>query len=111
VEIATLSQLPSINEAVSRRRHSLSFGHSGVWIRLLLSTKPYISPSRHGRDQDSLAPGGDNQVVRKKECRMQGGERERERERERENKASPRLAFTGGISSVVRSSSLDFNKF
>jgi len=28
VEVATLSQLPSINEAISRRRHSL-FGHVG----------------------------------------------------------------------------------
>jgi len=37
---------------------------SGVWIRLLLHTKLYISPSRHDRAQDSLAPGGDNQVVR-----------------------------------------------
>jgi len=31
---------------------------SGVWIRLLLPTKPYISQSRHDRAQDSLAPGG-----------------------------------------------------
>jgi len=31
---------------------------------VLLLTKPYISPSRHDRAQDSLAPGEDNQVVR-----------------------------------------------
>jgi len=35
---------------------------SGVWIRLLLPTKPFISQSRHDRAHDSLAPGGDNQV-------------------------------------------------
>jgi len=29
-----------------------------------LHTKPYISQSRHGRAQDSLAPGEDNQVIR-----------------------------------------------
>jgi len=37
---------------------------SGVWIRLLLPTKPYISQSRHDGAQDSLTAGGDNQVVR-----------------------------------------------
>jgi len=63
VEVATLSQLPSINEAISRTRHSL-YGHSGVRIRLLLPTKPYISQSRHDRAQDSLVSGGDNRVVR-----------------------------------------------
>jgi len=62
LEVATLSQLPSINKTISRRRHSL-FGHVSVWIRLLLHTKPYISQSRHDRAQDSLTPGGDNQVV------------------------------------------------
>jgi len=40
VEVATLSQLPSISEAISRRRHSLSLATSGVWSRLLLPTKP-----------------------------------------------------------------------
>jgi len=63
-EVATLSQLPSIYEALSRRE-TLSLARSGVWIRLLLPTKPYISQSRHDRAQDSLTPGGDNQVVRK----------------------------------------------
>jgi len=29
-----------------------------------MPTKPYISQSRRDRAQDSLAPGGDNQVVR-----------------------------------------------
>jgi len=43
---------------------TLSFATSGVWIRLLLSIKPYISQSCHDRAQDSLASGGDNQVVR-----------------------------------------------
>jgi len=52
VEVATLSQLPSINEARNRRRHSLAT--AGVWIRLLLPTKPYISQSRHDRAQDSV---------------------------------------------------------
>jgi len=33
------------------------------WIRLLLPTKPYISQSCHDKAQDSLAPGGDKQVV------------------------------------------------
>jgi len=37
---------------------------SGVRIRLLLPTKPYISQSRHDRTQDSLTPEEDNQVVR-----------------------------------------------
>jgi len=42
---------------------------SGVWIRLLLPTKPYISQSRHDRAQDSLAPGGDNgQPGRPRKC-------------------------------------------
>jgi len=36
---------------------------SGVWIRLLLPTKPYISQSRRDRAQNSLVPGRDNQVV------------------------------------------------
>jgi len=35
------------------------FGH----VRLLLSTKPYISHSEHNRAQYSSALGGDNQVV------------------------------------------------
>jgi len=56
VEVATLSQLTSINEAISRRRHSL-------WPRQAYE-QPYISQSRHDRAQDSLTPGGDNQVVR-----------------------------------------------
>jgi len=64
VEVANLSQLPYINNAINRKRHSFSLATSGVWIRLLLLTKPYISQSRHDRAQDSLAPGGDNQVVR-----------------------------------------------
>jgi len=34
VEVATLLQLPSINEAISRRRHTISLATSGVWIRL-----------------------------------------------------------------------------
>jgi len=63
VEVAILSQLLSINEAISRRR--LSLATSDVWIKLHLPIKPHISESRHDRAQDSLAPGGDNQVVRK----------------------------------------------
>jgi len=66
VEVATLLQLLSINEAISRRTHSL-FGHvrrMDQSPRLLLPTKPYIYQSHHDRAQDSLAPGGDNQVVR-----------------------------------------------
>jgi len=88
---------------------------SCVWIRLLLSTKLYISPSRHDRAQDSLTPGGDNQVVRENDGwstspRAQGSlllmlgvlrrigqhggrydpsTRERERERERERDSHP----------------------
>jgi len=42
----------------------LSLAMSGVWIRLLLHKKPYISPSHHDKAQDILAPGGDSQVVR-----------------------------------------------
>jgi len=73
---------------------------SGVWIRLLLPTKPYISQSRHVRAQDSLTPGGDNQVIRENagwsrppraqgslcdgSVSMEGTTRERERYRERE---------------------------
>jgi len=38
---------------------------SGVWIKLLLPNKPYISLSGHYRAQDSLTPEGANQVVRK----------------------------------------------
>jgi len=65
---------------------------SGVWIRLLLPTKPYISQSRHDRAQDSLAPGEDNQVFLEnarwsRSPQAQGSfllMRERERERERE---------------------------
>jgi len=38
---------------------------SGVWIRLLLPTKPDISQSRHDRVQDSLTPGGDDHVIHK----------------------------------------------
>jgi len=44
---------------------ALSLATSGIWIRLLLPTKPYISQSRHYRAQDSLAPGRDNLVVHK----------------------------------------------
>jgi len=61
-EVATLSQLPSTNEAISRRK--LSLATLGVWIRLLLPTKPHTSQSRHDRAHDSLAPGEDNQAVR-----------------------------------------------
>jgi len=43
---------------------TLSLVTSDVWIRLLLLTKPYISPSRHDRAQNSLTPREDNQVVR-----------------------------------------------
>jgi len=73
---------------------TLSLATSSVWIRLLLFTKPYISQSRHDRAQDSLTPGGENQVVREnagwsRSPRAQGslrlmlGVRERARERER----------------------------
>jgi len=60
-EDATLSQLPSKNEAISRRRHSL-FGH----VRRMDQAAPAhkASQSRHYRAQDSLAPGEDNQVIR-----------------------------------------------
>jgi len=51
VEVATLSQLPSINKAISRRKQSL-FGH----VRRMDQAAPV--------HQDRLAPGGDNQVVR-----------------------------------------------
>jgi len=63
MEVATFSQLPSINEPISRR-HSLSLATSDVWIRLLLPTKPRLHLSRHDRAQNSMAAGGDNQVVR-----------------------------------------------
>jgi len=43
---------------------TFSLATSGVWIRLLLSTKPYISQSRQDMAQNSLAPEEDNQVVR-----------------------------------------------
>jgi len=44
---------------------SLYLAMSGVWIRLLLHTKCYISRSQHDRAQDSLAPEEDNQVIHK----------------------------------------------
>jgi len=60
-----LSRLPFINEAISRRRHSL-FGHVRRMDHdhMFLPTKPYISQSRHDKAQDSLTSGEDNQVVR-----------------------------------------------
>jgi len=62
VEVATLSQLPYINETIVGG--DTLFGHLRHMDRLLLPTKPYISQSRHDRAQSSLTPGGDNQVVR-----------------------------------------------
>jgi len=91
------------NSSLVFQRLMCSTSTAGL-IRLLLSTKPYISPSRHDRAQDSLARGGNNQVVREnagwsRSPRAQGslflmlgvlrrtgrhGGRERERERERD---------------------------
>jgi len=53
VEVDTLSQLPSINEATSQRRHSL-FGHVRRMDQAAPPTKPYISQSLHDRAQDSF---------------------------------------------------------
>jgi len=64
VEVATLSQLPSINEAISQRRHFL-FGHVRRVDQAASAHQAYISQSRHDGAQDSLAPGVDNQVVPK----------------------------------------------
>jgi len=66
VEVATLSELPPINEAVSRRRHSL-VGH----VRRMDQTSPVnqASQSRHDRAQDSLTAGGDNQVAHENDGR------------------------------------------
>jgi len=115
VEVATLSQLQSINEAISWRRHSL-FGH----VRRMDQATPahqalHLSvTSRQGSGQFGV--GGDNQVVREnagwsRSPRAQGslllmlgvlrrigqhGGRydpssvERERERERESRHSRR---------------------
>jgi len=58
-EVATLSQLPSINEAIRRRRLSL-------WPHQAYGSGCSPSPtslSRHDRAQDSLTPGEDNQVI------------------------------------------------
>jgi len=65
VEVATLSQLPSINEAISRRIHS-PFGYVGRMDQAAPAHQflSYISQSRHDRAQGSLTPGRDNQVVR-----------------------------------------------
>jgi len=65
-EVATLSQLPSINEAVSRRRHFL-FGH--VRRKDQAASAHQKSPTVYlsvmtRQAQDSLAPGEDNQVIR-----------------------------------------------
>jgi len=62
-EVATLSQLPSINKAISRRRHSL-FDH----VRRMDQATPahqalHLAPSHFDRAEDSLAPRGDNQFV------------------------------------------------
>jgi len=55
VEVATRSQLPSINEAISRRRHSL-FGHVKRMDQAAHVLQAYISQSRHDRAQDCLTP-------------------------------------------------------
>jgi len=50
VEVATLSQLPSINEAISRRKHSF-FGHVRRMDPAAPAHQAHTSQSRQGSEQ------------------------------------------------------------
>jgi len=65
MEVATLSQLPSINEATSRRHSLWPCQAYGPGCSCPPSPTPLSYKLQHDMVQDSLASGEDNQAINK----------------------------------------------